>query len=310
MRYLLTGALLCIGLAPAFSQSAQASAGTLQHFENVLSQYVTARNVDVWLPADYTPRKRYAVLYLHDGQMLFDSTHNWNHQEWGIDETMDQLLRARQIRDCIVVGIWNNPDLRQREYVPQKAFDYLSAADRQMLLSETNPANGASVWSEGPLSDEYLKFLVLELKPFIDRTFSTKKDRNNTFIGGSSMGGLISMYALCEYPEVFGGAACLSTHWVGIFRLENNPIPAALLAYLNDHLPAPRHHKIYFDHGTATLDAWYGPFQQQADAILRARGYGPKNWITRVFDGEDHTERAWRARMAVPLRFLLGRGKS
>ena len=76
-------------------------------------------------------------------------------------------------------------------------------------------------------SDAYLKFLVTELKPFIDSTFSVATDRSNTFIAGSSMGGLISMYAVCEYPAVFGGAACLSTHWPGIFTAENNPIPEA-----------------------------------------------------------------------------------
>ena len=81
---------------------------------------------------------------------------------------------------------------------------------------------GAPVFSGKIQSDNYLKFLVKELKPFIDSSFSTLKDQQNTFIAGSSMGGLISMYAICEYPLVFGGAACLSTHWPGIFTMINN----------------------------------------------------------------------------------------
>ena len=78
-----------------------------------------------------------------------------------------------------------------------------------------------------PVSDNYLKFLVTELKPFIDKKYSVYKDMNHTFIAGSSMGGLISMYAICEYPRVFGGAACMSTHWPGIFSAEGNPVPDA-----------------------------------------------------------------------------------
>ncbi len=81
-------------------------------------------------------------------------------------------------------------------------------------------------------SDEYLKFLVKELKPFVDKNYSTYTDAPHTFMMGSSMGGLISMYAICEYPEVFGGAICMSTHWPGIFVSENNPIPLAFQNYL------------------------------------------------------------------------------
>ena len=119
------------------------------------------------------------------------------------------------------------------------------------------------------------------------------------------MGGLISMYALCEYPAVFGGAACLSTHWVGIFSTENNHIPAAFMAYLRTHLPDPATHRLYFDYGTETLDALYEPFQLQADSILREKGYSAANWQTLKFVGADHSERAWRTRLAIPLTFLM-----
>jgi predicted alpha/beta superfamily hydrolase len=157
----------------------------------------------------------------------------------------------------------------------------------------------------GPNSDNYLKFVVTELKPFIDSTFSTLKDQPNTFISGSSMGGLISMYAICEYPEVFGGAACLSTHWPGTFTVENNPVPDAFLKYLKDHLPLPANHRIYFDYGSETLDALYKPFQLQADEIMKAKGYTLKNWVTREFPGDNHSEKAWNKRFSIPALFLL-----
>lgn len=159
----------------------------------------------------------------------------------------------------------------------------------------------------GPISDKYLKFLVTELKPLIDSTFSTFTDQSNTYISGSSMGGLISMYAICEYPDVFGGAACLSTHWPGTIPAENNPVPAAFLKYLKDHLPLPVNHRIYFDYGSETLDAFYKPFQLKADEIMKAKGYASKNWITREFPGENHSEKAWNKRFSIPVVFLLGK---
>ena len=110
-------------------------------------------------------------------------------------------------------------------------------------------------------SDAYFKFLIEALKLFIDSIFATRKERKNTFNAGSSMGGLISMYAICEYPEVFGGAACLSTHWPGLFVAEDNPVPQAILAYLQSRLPDPKTHRFYFDLGSVDLESRYAPLQ-------------------------------------------------
>jgi predicted alpha/beta superfamily hydrolase len=131
------------------------------------------------------------------------------------------------------------------------------------------------------------------------------KGPKGTFIAGSSMGGLISLYALCEYPKVFGSAACLSTHWPGIFTMENNPVPDAFIRYLEENLPRPGSHKIYFDFGTETLDSLYEPLQNRVDDVMRHHGYTHKNWMTLKFPGEDHSERAWHSRLEVPLLFLL-----
>lgn len=156
----------------------------------------------------------------------------------------------------------------------------------------------------GPLADNYLKFITSELKPFIDATYSTKPDQKNTFIAGSSMGGLISMYAICEYPQIFSGAGCLSTHWIGTFD-NNKEIPAAFNEYLKQHLPSPRNHKIYFDHGTVGLDANYPEFQKMIDATVKAAGYTDKSLMTLEFLGDDHNETCWAARLHIPLTFLL-----
>ncbi|WP_293871513.1 alpha/beta hydrolase-fold protein [Flavobacterium sp.] len=152
----------------------------------------------------------------------------------------------------------------------------------------------------------YLKFLTSELKPFIDKAFSTKNDVANTFIAGSSMGGLISMYAICEYPLVFGGAACISTHWPGTFSSDKNPIPNAFIKYLKKNLPNPKTHKIYFDYGDKTLDSLYPTLQKGVDKIMKEKGFTNKNWITKFFPGKDHSEASWHERFHIPLEFLLG----
>lgn len=264
--------------------------GELRRYENFPSKNVSPRNVDVWLPSDYSPKRRYAVVYMHDGQMLFDSATTWNKQEWKIDETMTDLLRKREIRDAIVVGIWNTSK-RWEEFMPEKALAMTTEAQRKA-------AGGFDISKS--LADEYLKFIVDEVKPFIDRNYSVKRDRANTFVMGSSMGGLISLYAISEYPAVFGAAACISTHF-----------PAGegiVVEYMKTSLPNPKRHRIYFDFGTATLDAAYEPFQMKADEVMKAKGYkAGKNWITKKFEGDDHSESSWSRRASIPLKVLLAK---
>jgi len=156
-------------------------------------------------------------------------------------------------------------------------------------------------------SDAYLKFLVKELKPFIDSTYHTDKEKSSCLLAGSSMGGLISVYGMCEYPEVFGGAACLSTHWIGTFSVLDNPIPTVFMDYLSQHLPDPATHRLYFDRGTETLDNLYEPYQTVADAIVRATGYTGSSFSSNVFPGADHSERSWALRLDQPMVFLLGK---
>ena len=297
MKICLLALLQLLAAAALFGQMPHLSSGTLRRFEQFASKYVDPRTVDVWLPDGYPSAGKYAVLYMQDGQSLFDSAITWNHQEWGVDETIGALLRDKKIQPCIVVGIWNDGGYRHAEYFPQKAITYMNDSARRELMP---------LLKNDPRGDRYLKFLVRELKPFIDSSFATLQDPAHTFIMGSSMGGLISLYAICEYPELFSGAACLSTHWTGIFRKENNTIPSAILAYLRDHLPDPGHHRIYFDHGTQTLDSMYGDFQLAVDSAMHAAGYTAKNEKSLVFGGADHSENAWRKRLQIPVIFLLG----
>lgn len=270
------------------------SAGSIERYL-FRSDYVDERNIDVWLPEDYSGSRKYAVLYMHDGQMLYDASGAWNAKEWDVDTTVDKLMKEGKIRDVIVVGIYNNGNKRHIEYFPQKAIDLIAEPEHKKVID---------LMPGGPLADKYLKFIVTELKPFIDATYSTKPEQKNTFIAGSSMGGLISMYAICEYPQVFAGAGCISTHWIGTFD-NNKEIPEAFNAYLKKNLPSARNHKIYFDNGTVGLDANYPEYQKMIDSTVRAAGYTDKSLMTLEFSGDDHNEICWSLRLHIPLTFLL-----
>jgi predicted alpha/beta superfamily hydrolase len=282
------------------AQMPACSSGRIERIPDFPSRYVTPRNIDVWLPDGFESGKDYGVLYMHDGQMLFDSAITWNRQSWDMDETGASLQNSAG--KFIVVGIWNSGSGRHADYFPQKPFEAMSQTEKDSLNAQLQRAGRTNaVFS--PVSDMYLKFIAEELKPAIEKRYGVRSDRKHTWIAGSSMGGLISLYAICEYPDVFGGAACLSTHWPGSFTLENNPFPHAFRKYLSRKLPGPRHHRIYFDLGDQTLDAMYPPLQAQIDELVHQAGYR-KNWRTLYLPGEDHSEKSWRKRMPAALEFL------
>lgn len=299
--------LFCLTISTIFAhaQLPKVVSGSIQRIDSFKSKYVDTRNIDIWLPNGYSPEKKYSVLYMHDGQMLFDSATTWNKTAWDVDDVITKLNHENKIKNVIVVGVWNGGKSRHADYFPQKPFELLMQTEKDSIYAAAR-TNGISVFGDYPIqSDNYLKFLTTELKPYIDKHYSTYSNRNHTFIAGSSMGGLISMYAICEYPAIFGGAACLSTHWPGIFEMKGNPIPDAFVKYMSKNLPNPKKHKIYFDYGDQTLDALYPPLQAKVDSVMKARGYTEKNWITKYFPGENHSEIAWNKRLDIPLLFLL-----
>jgi len=266
--------------------------GRLVRHDNFPSAFVPAREIAVWLPPGYDANatERYPVIYLHDGQNIFDPAVGFGGASWEVDRAMCRLIAAGKTKGAILVGVANTGMGRFPEYMPQQAVKH----DPVVMLK------GATVVPSAMIrSDAYLKFLVEEVKPFIDHTYRTRPEVAHTFVMGSSMGGLISAYALVQYPAVFGGAGCVSTHW-----------PAddgSVVDYVAAHLPAPGTHKLYFDFGTETLDSNYEPYQLKMDAALRANGQlEGRDWLTRKFPGAEHSEAAWRQRVEIPLEFLLG----
>jgi hypothetical protein len=271
------------------------TSGTLERMESFPSRYVAARHVDVWLPEGYGAGTRCNVIYMHDGQNLFDGSLNATGHAWNVDGTVSRLIAEGRLSETIVVGVWNNPGLRESEYFPQKFLPFIAEPRRGQFIEQ---ALGGR-----PRSDDYLRFIVEEVKPAIDRTYRTHAEAAGTFVMGSSLGGLISVYAMCEYPRVFSGAAGLSTHWIGDRKA---PLPLATFDYLRDHLADPGSHRLYMDRGTIELDALYGAHQSFIDEIVRERGYGAANAMSRTFEGTGHSERAWAERLEVPLLFLAG----
>jgi len=278
------------------------SGGTLLRIDDFPSNYIPPRKVDIWLPEGYSKDKKYAVLYMHDGQMLFDGRITWNKQEWKVDEVASQLMNDSITKDFIVVAPFNINELRHSEYFPQKPFETLSETVRDSLFEEAKQNNFKF---DEVTSDKYLGFIINELKPYVDANYSVLTNKENTFVAGSSMGGLISLYAICEYPEVFGGAACLSTHWPGGNPNDNDLLANTFFEYMEDQAPSAKDHKFYFDFGTETLDKFYPKYEQTVTNIFIEKGYDQSNFRNLKFEGAEHTEISWQERLDIPLTFLL-----
>ena len=233
------------------------SGGQLLRYARFPSENVKPRPVDVWLPPGYDDDSGalYPVIYMHDGQNLFEPGLAYAGVDWGIDEAIVRLMHAGKTGGAIVVAPWNT-ERRRAEYVPQKPLSTPAMREQARRFAAENGAL--------PFSDFYLRFLVEELKPFVDAIYRTRPGREATFIMGSSMGGLISLYGLCEHPQIFGAAACVSTHW----PIGEEP----LVDWFAAALPAPGTHRIYFDYGTETLDAQYEPYQARMDGHMEAGG--------------------------------------
>ena len=134
-------------------------AGKIDRIENFKSKFVTARNIDIWLPEGYTKNKKYAVLYMQDGQGLYDANTTWNHQSWEVDDVLTSLVNKNSIKEAIVVGIWNGQTSRHVEYFPQKPYDCLTPIEKDTVTAQLQRASRTKDFFQ-PKSDKYLQFLV------------------------------------------------------------------------------------------------------------------------------------------------------
>ncbi|MES1199051.1 MAG: alpha/beta hydrolase-fold protein [Pseudomonadota bacterium] len=285
--------------------------GQLIYWRDVTSPLLQEkRNVEICLPPQYAanPTARFPVIYMQDGQNLFDPRIAYTGVDWGVDEAMQALVSDGTIEPAIIVGIWSTP-ARRFEYAPAGVLAMMTDDMKAVAASEFPP--------DLRVGDAYLRFIVEELKPRVDAAYRTRPGREGTFMMGSSMGALISVYGMGEYPNVFGGAAGLSMHWpVGIaeenfIQREAQWRPAIVTAWQRyfqaKHLD-PATHRLWVDHGTGFLDHYYTSYQDAAVPMLHALGYvDGVSLEARTYPGANHNETAWRARLREPLTFLLRR---
>lgn len=279
------------------------SVGRIDTYPLFASSFVAPRRVSVWLPEQYdaliAQGRRFAVLYMHGGQMLFDAKVTWNQQEWGVDETAQALMDAQQVTPFIVVGINNGgPDLRYVEYMPQTPFEALPETIQNQIYAKHDLDNVIQ-------SNAYLRFIVEELKPFIDSQYATEPDRENTFIAGASMGGLISWYAVSEYPDIFGGCLCLSTHFPGGYKLDDFTVFNAFSEYMVEHLPVAGEHRLWFAYGDQTLDQYYPPYHEALKERFMQWEADPNAVSIQFFAGDDHSESAWQKQLPIGIKLIL-----
>jgi len=282
--------------------------GTLIAWQDVAGAGLSEdRHIYVWTPLGYedNPQQRYRVLYMHDGQNLFDPRLANTGSDWGVDEALVALMQAGKIPPTMVVGMFSTND-RRLEYAPQRVIEALpDAVEAEVLAEFAGTLKG----------DAYLDFIVNEVKPRVDANFRTLPDRANTFIAGSSMGALISLYAVSEKRDAFGGAACFSMHWPVAINGERifegasewQPLITDIYrTYLAESGPDPHNSRLWVDRGTLNLDSLYKPYQDALIPVLQARGFVVGDSLeARVFEGTDHNEAAWRARGEEVFGWLL-----
>jgi predicted alpha/beta superfamily hydrolase len=229
------------------------------------------RTLRLYLPPSYesSPDKRYPVIYMHDGQNLFDDATSYA-GEWGVDETLDAFARTRGF-EAIVVGIDHGGDERLHELSPW-----------------TNPKYGAAQ------GEQYMDFVVDTVKPFIDARYRTLPDRRNTAIAGSSMGGLISHYALLRYPQVFGKAAIFSpSYWY------SGEVYAQTAAH-----PWPADTRVYFYIGGREGDESV-PDVERMLPLLATPDHAVREITLHIEPGAQHDEKAWRAEFPRAVAWLF-----
>jgi pimeloyl-ACP methyl ester carboxylesterase len=266
--------------------------GRLVYWTDVHSDFLgPTRHVEIWLPPGYddTPTRLYPVLYMHDGQNLFDPRIANTGVDWGVDEAVVRLADESVIPPIIVVGVWSTAE-RGPEYSP---------------------------WHNAP---DYARFLIAELMPRVNAAFRTQTGPRNTAVMGSSMGGLLSFYLVTHHPDVFGACGCISTHFplseavmsrVFPRSAGNTATPDTVPYVLRDierGARVPPGTRYWFDFGSQGLDSAYAPTHTAVRTWLLGQGLVEgRDFVVRRYEGATHNEASWRARLDDPLTFLFGR---
>ena len=299
MFRLLAALAALIGFAMPLAAEAT---GRLVEYERVAAEGLPDQRLSIWLPPGYDAgERRYPVLYMHDGHNLFDLKNSNFNKIWAADKAMLTAIRSGKVEPHIIIGIWAPGPDRYRQYLPRSAYDAAPPA----IKAQMDATGGGEI-----ISQNYLAWIAGPLKAWVDASFRTRPGRDDTAIVGSSMGGLMSCYAFLEKPEVFGRAGCVSSHWPAVdprsVAGEDSGVKQMWDAWFAARLGKPYGRRVWMDHGTATLDAFYAPYQQVLDARFAAAGWEKgRDWESRVYEGAEHEENAWAARLPEVFGWLL-----
>ena len=250
--------------------------GQLRKYDNFRSKFLrNQRDIVVYVPPDYDqqPERRYPVLYMHDGQNLFDAATAFNGQDWHVAQTADYAISAGLVEPLIVVGLYNTGKTRLREYTPTSV-----------------PRLG------GGRADRYAKFLIEEVKPVVDRDYRTKQEASQTGIAGSSLGGLVSIYLGLKFSSVFSKIAALSP---SVWWNQRVIVRFAQAAPVE---PRPR---IWLDIGTREGPRIVDDVEKFRDVLLSKGWQNDRDLHYERVEGAEHNEAAWAARVGPFLQFLF-----
>lgn len=296
-------ALLALVLAACTTAELPASdAGRFFEIERIAVAGLPDQRVTIWLPPGYdTDDRRYGVLYMHDGQNLFDPANAHYGKVWRANDVVLDLAAKEAIEPVIIVGIWSPGEDRYRQYLPQFTYE---DASTELRAAMDRHAGGKPI-----ISARYLEWLADELKPRIDADYRTIAGPSDTAIAGASMGGIMSCYAAIKRPDVFGRAACVSSHWpLADPGKESfaNEADAIWRDYILVEAGAPEGRRIWMDHGTAALDQHYPPRQAYVSQAFRVAGWKEeRDFVAREYVGAEHDEIAWNERLPEMLTWLL-----
>jgi predicted alpha/beta superfamily hydrolase len=242
--------------------------GDVRHLGKMHGDGLLDREVIVWLPFSYDKRQdlSYSVMYMHDGQNLFNPATSSFGVDWAIDETMDSLIHNGLIQPMIVVGIYNTSE---------RSEDYM-----------------------GSKTDLYIDFIIHVVKPYIDKNYRTLPDREHTLVGGSSAGGVVSFEAMVKHPDVFSKALCMAPAfkyktWDFLSAFEKMP-------------PIEQSLRFYMDCGDDGVDTKILPGVKEMNVVLAKKGYVEgKDYKYIFFPGGKHFESDWAKHFPAAIQWLL-----
>lgn len=264
-----------------------------------------ARDLFVWVPDHPAPPEGFPVLYMQDGQNLFDARLVPFGTAWEIDRSLSRLADAGMIVPAIVVGVASTA-ARFNEYAPSLVLDRLTESARDVV---------EAAWGGPARSADYARLIVETVKPLIDAHFPSCAAAVATFVGGSSLGAVAALEILARYPGHVAGAACLSAHFSLLPVTESETLPdtfaddvtAAVANFAEICLPRAGRHAIWIDRSALGIDRFYGPTHAAILAALSRRGFvAGIDLKACYYPGVGHDEAAWRARIDDALTFLLG----